>query len=256
MRFHSCLLYQLPSRCALDSIHLWRWFGSGLNEIVLIFVIHARLRLPWDLIGLACGACFVVTFSSALVTMLGKRFFSGGREALYCTLNHHYIAIVLLCYLFRRINAVRGATRSTKASEQPSNIVLVSWYRFSIIPHSHCTSKQGRAEPSYASWAKCHLNRTVPEVVHLWLGYRGGVVQFGCIKVQLAFILWEIYNRASVARFGFNVQCERSIRKSISTYQDDVRRLFWGFCWSCSTTHSIYTSKQVAQQNNRDIMVV
>ena len=127
---------------------------------------------------------------------------------------------------------------------------------YSIIPHSHCTSKQGRAEPSYASWAKCHLNRTVPEVVHLWLGYRGGVVQFGCIKVQLAFILWEIYNRASVARFGFNVQCERSIRKSISTYQDDVRRLFWGFCWSCSTTHSIYTSKQVAQQNNRDIMVV
>ena len=37
----------------------------------------------------------------------------------------------------------------------------------------------------------------VPKVAHLWLGYRGGVVQFGCSQVQLVFIV-EIYTTGLV----------------------------------------------------------
>ena len=44
----------------------------------------------------------------------------------------------------------------------------------------------------------------VPKVAHLWLGYRGGVVQFGCSQVQLVFIV-EIYSLASVVWFSFTV---------------------------------------------------
>ena len=60
-----------------DMHHIQSASGVGLevdsNWIVLLFMIHARLCLPWDfglIAGLACGTCCI---SSALAAMLGEK---------------------------------------------------------------------------------------------------------------------------------------------------------------------------------------
>ena len=66
--------------CALRSIHLGRWFGSGLK---LDYIIIHDLRevtptmrslacsLAW--LFVACGACYIASFCSALAATLGKK---------------------------------------------------------------------------------------------------------------------------------------------------------------------------------------
>ena len=67
-------------RCALRSIHLGRWFGSRLK---LDYIIIHDLRevtptmrslaclLAW--LFVACGACYIASFCSALAATWGKK---------------------------------------------------------------------------------------------------------------------------------------------------------------------------------------
>ena len=66
--------------CALSPIHLQRWIGSGLK---LDYIIIHDLRevmptmrslacsLAW--LFVACGACYIASFCSALAATLGKK---------------------------------------------------------------------------------------------------------------------------------------------------------------------------------------
>ena len=106
------------------------------KRIKRLFMIHARLRLPWDRVGLGwlgLWHVFCCNFQFCSCSAVGEErdFFSEGQEALIVQHGKltYRIVIISLCYLFRRINASRCATRATKAPEQPSNIVLLSWCR-------------------------------------------------------------------------------------------------------------------------------
>ena len=67
-------------KCALSPIYLWRWIGSGLK---LDYIIIHDLRevmptmrslacsLAW--LFVACGACYIASFCSALAATLGKK---------------------------------------------------------------------------------------------------------------------------------------------------------------------------------------
>ena len=75
-----CNVHRMRIECALRSIHLGRWFGSGLKLDYIIIhdlreVMPTMRSLACSLARLfvACGVCFIATFCSALAAMLGKK---------------------------------------------------------------------------------------------------------------------------------------------------------------------------------------
>ena len=68
--------------CALSPIHLRRWIGTD-SELKLDYIIIHNLcevtptmrswacSLAW--LFVACGACYIASFCSALAVMLGKK---------------------------------------------------------------------------------------------------------------------------------------------------------------------------------------
>ena len=63
-------------KCALHSIHFGRWFGSRLKlDSVIIHdlrkVTPTMRSLAW--LFVACGACYIASFCSALAATLGKK---------------------------------------------------------------------------------------------------------------------------------------------------------------------------------------
>ena len=66
--------------CALHSIHLGRWFGSGLKLDYII--IHDLCKVTPTMRSLACllvwlfvacGVCYIAGFCSVLAAMFGKK---------------------------------------------------------------------------------------------------------------------------------------------------------------------------------------
>ena len=66
--------------CALHSIHLGRWFGSEskldyiiIHELCEVTPTIRSLACSLAWLFMACGACYIGSFCSALAAMLGKK---------------------------------------------------------------------------------------------------------------------------------------------------------------------------------------
>ena len=60
----------LEIQCSSSPVHLKRWIGSGLKRFKQGYAYH---EIFGSLVGLACDACYIVIFCSALTATLGKK---------------------------------------------------------------------------------------------------------------------------------------------------------------------------------------
>ena len=101
----------------------------------ILFMIQMKLRLPWDLwlthwLGLWRMLYHYFLLCSCSDVGEERGLFSDGWEEWYstsCKKSNPSGSVVLLCF---DISCTRSDTWAGQASEHPSSIILVSWYRF------------------------------------------------------------------------------------------------------------------------------